>query len=140
MKNKIKKFWVPITAGLLLLSVLGCMASCLVSILIPEDPLDLASSMSKVKLPKGTTILTNNDTGPGLPIPGGASDGYTFLVLQIPPEKIAEFTTTLKKSSFWKPLPLSSELAEHQNIFNRHLWAASKEQSPLPHPAAIISL
>jgi hypothetical protein len=131
MKNNIKKFWIPITVGLLMLLVLACMASCLVAILIPENPIKLASSMSRVELPKGTTIVTNNDTGPGLPIPGGASDGYTFLVLQIPPEKVVEFTTTLKKSPFWKPLPLSAELAEHEEYIQPSFMGGVEETIPI---------
>lgn len=114
MRNNIKKFWLPVTAGLLVLLPLACIASCLISILIPRDPIKLARSFSEVELPKGTTIVMNNDTGPGLPIPGGASDGYTFLVLQIPPGKIVEFTATLEKSPLWKPLPLSAQLAEQE--------------------------
>jgi hypothetical protein len=114
MKNKIKKAWLPLTIGFCVLLVLACMASCLASIFIPEDPIKLGSAMAEVELPKGTTIAKSNDTGPGLPIPGGASDGFTFIVLQIPPEKIAEFTTTLAKSPYWKPLPLSPELAGQQ--------------------------
>ena len=128
MKNNIRKFWLPITTGLL---VLACIASCLAPILIPEEPISLARSMSRVEFPKDTTIVTNNDTGPGLPIPGGASDGYTFLVLQIPPEKIGEFTTTLIKSSFWKPLPLSSELADHEKYIQPSFMYGVEETIPI---------
>lgn len=131
MKNNIKKFWFPITAGFVVLSVLACMLSCLASVLIPEDPFKLASAIARVELPKGTTIASNNDTVPGLPIPGGASDGYAFLVLQIPPEKIAEFTSTLKKSPFWKPLPLSAELAEHEDVIQPSIAGGVQETIPI---------
>ena len=113
--KKVKKYFLPVTAGLLVLLPLVCIGSCLFSVFVPVDPLELASSMSGVDLPKGTTVLTNNDTGPGLPVPGGASDRYTFIVLQIPPEKIIEFAGTLEKSSLWKPLPLSPEFAGHED-------------------------
>jgi hypothetical protein len=131
MKSKIKKFWVPITAGLILLLVLACVASCLISVLIPENPIKLASSISRVTLPKGTTLVTNNDTGPGLPIPGGASDGYTYLVLQIPSEKMVEFESTLKQSSYWKPLPLSAELADHEDIIQPSISGGIEETIPI---------
>lgn len=113
------------------LLVLACIASCLAPILIPEDPIRVARSMSGVELPKGTTILTNIDTYTGLPIPGGASDGYTFLVLQIPPQKIGEFTTTLEKSSFWEPLPLSPELADHEEYIQPSFIYGVEETIPI---------
>jgi hypothetical protein len=114
MKNNMKKSFLPITMGLLSLLILACITSCIFYALTPENPIDLASSMLRIKLPEGTTVVTNDDTGPGLPIPGGASDGYTFLVLQIPYEKIGEFTNILEASSYWKPLPLPIELAQHE--------------------------
>ncbi len=120
--------WFPI---IIVLLILACIASCCVSALIPENPIKLGSSMSRVELPKGTTIVTDNDTGPGLPIPGGASDGFTFLVLQIPPEKIVEFTTTLKESSFWKPLPLPAELAEHERAIQPSIAGGIEETIPI---------
>lgn len=115
--NKFKKYIRPTIIVLLIFLPLACIASCLLPIFIPENPIKLAASMAKVDIPKGATVLTNEDTGPGLPFPGGASDGYTFIVLQIPSEKFAEFTDALEASSRWKPLPLSSEFAGHEDEF-----------------------
>jgi hypothetical protein len=67
-------------------------------------------------------VLTNN-IEPGLPIPGGASDGHTFVILQIPSEKIVEFTGILEKSPFWKPLPLSLEFSGHEEEFQPSLFS-----------------
>jgi hypothetical protein len=131
MGSKTKNFWVLITAGLIILLELACVATCLISVFKPEDPKKLAGSISRVKLPIGTTILTNNDTYTGLPIPGGASDGYTYLVLQIPSDKIVEFEATLKQSSYWKPLPLSAELAEHEDIIQPSISGGIEETIPI---------
>ncbi len=102
--------WILITTGIL---VLVCILSCVLPYIIPVNPIRIASSMLKVELPKGTTPVTSDDM-PGLPIPGGASDGYTFLILQIPPEEITEFTGTLERSPFWQPLPLPAEIAKQE--------------------------
>lgn len=115
--KKPKKYFLSIFIGLLVLLPLACLASCFFSIFIPEDPIKLAGSMLDVDIPEGTTVLTNNDTGPGLPFPGGASDGYTFIILQLPPDKIAGFSDSLAKSSVWKPLPLSPEFSGHEDAF-----------------------
>lgn len=114
--NKLKKYFLPTFIGLLVLLLLACIASCLIPIFIPRNPIKLAGSMLDVDIPKGSTVLTNHDT-PGLPIPGGASEGDTFIILQIPPEKIIEFADTLADSPSWKPLPLSPEFAGHEEEF-----------------------
>jgi hypothetical protein len=114
MKNNIKTSIFPFMALVAGLIILACISACLISFLGLEDPVMLASSMFRVKLPNNTTVIAN-DNSPGLPFPGGASDGYVFIVLQISSEKIAEFTNTLKESSYWKSLPLSEELAQNEN-------------------------
>lgn len=127
MKKLIQKFWIPV----MLVLIAACVVSCLVSLLVPQDPIKLARSISRVALPKGTTIVSNNDTGPGLPIPGGASDGYVFLVLQIPMEKIAEFTNTLSNSPDWKPLPVPAEFAEHERVLQPSISGGIDESIPI---------
>lgn len=77
-----------------------------------SDSLD--GGLSEVSLPKGTIVIKNKSAGDGLPLPGGASDGYTFLLLQIPPSEIVVFARRLENSSAWRSLPLSSELSKNQ--------------------------
>ncbi len=115
--DKLKKYFLPTFIGLLVLLPLACIASCLISIFVPANPIKLTGTILDIDIPKGTTVLTNHDTGPGLPIPGGASDGYTFIVLQVPSNKISEFTDTLEASPLWKPLPLSPEFVGHEEEF-----------------------
>jgi hypothetical protein len=115
--SKPKKKLSRVIIGLLVFLPLACIASCLIPIFIPGNPIELAGSMLDIDIPKGTTVLTNDDTGPGLPFPGGASDGYTFIILQIPPEKSDEFINTLEASPLWKPLPLSPEFTGHEEEF-----------------------
>jgi hypothetical protein len=115
--KKVRKYILPTIAWTVVMLPFVCIAACLISAAIPENPLKLASSMLDVKLPWGTTVLINHDTGPGLPIPGGASNGYTFMILQIPPEKVAEFKKTLETSPVWKPLPLPQEFEGHEDEF-----------------------
>ena len=115
--NKLKKYFLPTFIGLLVLLTLACIASCLIPTFIPANPIKLAGSMLDVDIPEGSTVLTNNDTGGRLPFPGGASDGATFIILQIPPEKVVEFADTLADSPSWKALPLSPEFAGHEEEF-----------------------
>ena len=44
-------------------------------------------------------------------------DGDSFVVLQIPPEKIEAFSNSLATSPEWKPLPLPVYLAENDFCF-----------------------
>lgn len=115
MKNNIKAAALPILAVAAGLVFLACIGSCAISFLGIDDPVMLASSMLMIKIPHGATAITN-DNSPGLPLPGGASDGYVFIVLQIPPEKAAELIENLKRSSNWHSLPLPEELAQHENL------------------------
>ena len=104
--------------------------TCVLEPLLPGYQIRLASSMLRTKLPKGTTAIVIDDS-PGLPFPGGASDGYTFLILQIPPKKIAEFTNTLEESPIWKPLPLPARLAENEHFLQPRIIGAIEETIPI---------
>lgn len=95
-----------------------------------SNPVKLASSLLRTDLPQGTTVITNVDTGPGLPIPGGASDGYTFLILQIPLEKITEFAGKLKPP-LWKPLPLTPDLAKAERYLQPTIMSGVEGNIPI---------
>jgi hypothetical protein len=129
-KLRKERISIIIITVLSLLSVLGCLSSCFISVFVPENPLKLGSSYSRVKLPKDTTVLTNIDTGRGLPFPGGASDGYTYFVFQLPHEKITSFSATLEKSPYWNPLPLSTELRDHENSIQKVIADYSDQTFP----------
>ncbi|MFZ5856375.1 MAG: hypothetical protein ACOYZ6_06055 [Chloroflexota bacterium] len=114
-----------IVAGIVSAVFLLLILACIISFVIPTNPITLASSMAQVDIPTGVTVRTNDDTGPGLPIPGGASDGYTFLVIQIPPAKISEFSQTLTNSNIWKPLPLPQEFIDNE-------WLLQPDNGTIP--------
>jgi hypothetical protein len=105
--------------------LLACVTESLTS-----NPVNLASSLLRTDLPQGTTVITNVDTGPGLPIPGGASDGYSFLVLQIPPEKTTGFAGKLK-SPLWKPLPLAPDLAKAERYLQPTIMSGVEGNIPI---------
>lgn len=98
---------------------------CIISSFIPTNPIKLASSMAQVDIPKGATVLTNDDTGPSLPIPGNASDGYTFLIVQIPPKRMLEFSLALADSDVWKSLPLPQEFIDNE-------WLLQPDNGTIP--------
>ena len=78
---------------------------------LPPDPVQTAEGLLRTKLPAGTKAVSQHDTGRGVPIPGGASDGYTWLILQVPASEATNFVKAISHSSLWKRLPLPPELA-----------------------------
>ena len=84
--------------------------ACVIEACIPRNPVKLAAGLLDTPLPAGTVSVTKDDTGPGLPIPGGASDGYTWLVLKVPSGQITNFVQKIAASPHWRPLPLPPEL------------------------------
>ena len=97
----------------------GCLIGCLIPVVavvvlvvvmsIPTPPVTLAERLLDTELPAGTAVATASDTGPGLPVPGGASDGYTWLVLQIPSGGMSEFLSATS-ARHWHSLPLPPDL------------------------------
>jgi hypothetical protein len=96
--------------------ILTLVGGCVVEACLPRNAVKLAAAMLQTELPAGTKAVIKKDTGPGLPIPGGASDGYSWIVLQVPADQIAHFSQTLAGASRWKRLPLPPELAAGENL------------------------
>ena len=96
---------VIITVCVLILSII---ASC-VYLSIPENLVYYVSRVLNVEIPKGSVLIIDKYEPPSIPL----GDGYSWTVIQIPSEKIGEFTNSLKESPDWKPLPLSTELAQN---------------------------
>ena len=91
------------------LSILGFLA--LGWLFLPSDPVKTAESELRTKLPAGTKAASHRDSGAGLPFPGGASDGYSWLILQVSAAEATNFGKTLANSPRWRRLPLPPELA-----------------------------
>lgn len=119
----------------------GCLIGCLTPVVlllvlivlmcIPSDPVKLAEGLLRTKLPSGTKAASAEDTGPGLPIPGGASDGYTWLILQIPPDQATNFSRTVSAMPSWKRLPLPPELAAGERSLQPTIMDGVKGHIPL---------
>jgi hypothetical protein len=101
--------------------------ACVISVIIPENSVKVASSMLRIDLPKGTTILIDDDSGPSFP----TGDGYTWMVLQVPHEEIIEFANSLETSPVWKPLPLPPELAENRDYLQPTIMSGVEGTIPI---------
>jgi hypothetical protein len=108
MEQSIKKYLPRPRVAFLGLLVLACIGACLF-FSIPDSPVRFASRALGVKVPDDSIVIIDQYDGPNIP----TGDGYSWTVLQIPSEKIDEFTSTLAESSDWKSLPLSAELAQN---------------------------
>ncbi len=91
--------------------VILLIGACVIDACTPGNPAKLAAALLDTPLPDGTASVTKDDTGSGLPVPGGASDGYTWLVLKVPSNQVTNFAQRIAASAHWKPLPLPPELA-----------------------------
>lgn len=96
--------------------------TCVISILIPENPIAIASSMIRSDLPKGTAIVNDDYDGPSFPL----GDGYTWIVLQIPAEEISRFKNSLAETPYWKSLPLPTELAENERYLQPSFFGVNE--------------
>ncbi len=111
--------------------VMLLVGACLIDACIPRNPVKLAAALLQTSLPAGTKAVTKDDTGPGLPIPGGASDGYSWLVLQIPPSQMANFSQRISASPLWKRLPLPPELAAGERSLQPTIMSGVRGRIPL---------
>jgi hypothetical protein len=114
MKKEARIDLVPILIGitsLLILVFIGVFFTYgLFSDLFSDDPISYANRVLDIRMPKGTTVTTDIYEKPSFP----TGDGHSWIILQIPSGKVAEFEKSLKSSSKWKPLPLSSNLIENE--------------------------
>ena len=102
---------VAIIAILIPICVIGAWAlTGFIGSFFPMSPVEFAGVLLKVDIPEGTTVISDVYSESSFP----TGDGHTWTVLQIPHEKVNEFAASLKASPFWKPLPLSPELADQQ--------------------------
>jgi hypothetical protein len=106
IKKVSKKGW--LIAFIVFVVAIG---ACVVDAFIPDSPVKYISSVLRIKIPKGTTVISDDYSEPSFP----TGDGYSWTILQVPPEKITEFVSSIEASPIWKPLPLSSELASHEH-------------------------
>jgi hypothetical protein len=113
-----------LTPVVLLLALIGLMC-------IPSNPVKVAEGLLRIELPNGTKAVSSKDTGLGLPIPGGASDGYTWLILQVPPNQLTNFAQKVSTVPFWKRLPLPPELAAGEKYLQPTIMDGVKGQIPL---------
>lgn len=104
---------------------------CLADAFGPRDPIKLAAALLDTPLPDGTAPETKEDTGAGLPVPGGASDGYTWLVLKVPSAQVKSFAQRIATSPQWKPLPLPPELAAGETFLQPTILDGGKGHIPL---------
>jgi hypothetical protein len=107
--------------------VLVAIRICVFDSYISSNPLNFASKAVRVGIPKGTTVIIDDYSEPSFP----TGDGYSFTVLQIPPDKINEFINSLKKSTDWKPLPLPKELAENERFLQPTIMASVNGEIPI---------
>lgn len=105
MTGTIKKYFLPITIGLIVLACIGWF----IPDLFPESTVHYASRASRVKVPEDAMVI--KDYSSPLSVQG---DAETVVILQIPPEEIQNFIATLAVSPDWIPLPLSEYLAENE--------------------------
>jgi hypothetical protein len=104
----------------------GCLVGCLALDVViiwlvilmcqPSDPTKTVEGLLGTNLPIGTQVLATEDTGPGLPLPGGASDGHTWIVLQISEDQKSNFTHAVSSSLRWKRLPLPPDLTAQAQL------------------------
>ncbi len=120
-----------VAVGIPVLLVVGLVGACVIDAAIPRNPVKLAAAMLQTSLPPGTKAVTKNDTGPGLPIPGGASDGHSWIVLQIPPEQMAGLSTNLAAEALWRRLPLPPDLAAAERYLQPTIMHGVKGHIPL---------
>jgi hypothetical protein len=136
-KEKIsaKEFLVQFLIRYLIIAIpIGfCVFYCVLEPLLPGRPIRLAKSMIRTDLPGGTTVLTIDDD-PGLPFPGGASDGYTFIILQIPSEQTSEFANSLNESQSWKRLPLPVVFLVNESLLQPDITDDQENTIPLDSP------
>lgn len=111
--------------------IVACSVTFLIWLFFPTSAVTSAKGILRTPLPKDTKVAENDDSGPGLPIPGGASDGYTWLVLQIPLSQITNFSKTLSASPSWKRLPLPPELAVGERYLQPTIMHGVKGHIPL---------
>jgi len=93
-------------AGVVAVTLLIGVAVLLVRACRPRSPAALANSALQIEFPEGTRAITNNNEASWLPLPGGASDGQIWMVLEVPPEQVPAFTNALAMSLVWHRLPL----------------------------------
>ena len=108
--NKVRLVGCIVAAAIPTVLVVLLVGVAVIDACTARNPVKLAARLLGTHLPEGTVPVTKDDTGSGLPIPGGASDGYTWTVLKVAPDKIATFSKDLAASPQWKPLPLSPVL------------------------------
>ena len=107
--------------------VLLMIGGCISYIYMKTDPLVFASEAVRVKIPTGTIVIIDDYKEPSFP----TGDGNSFTVLQIPLDKIDEFSETLENSSDWKPLPLPKELAENENFLQPTFMSGGRGEIPI---------
>jgi hypothetical protein len=100
---------------------------CVIDAAIPSNPVTFAQKALRVKIPEGTTVIIDNYSEPSFP----SGDGYSWTVLQISPDQIDEFITSLEKFPGWKPLPLPEELAEHERFLQPTIMLFGEEEIPI---------
>ncbi len=103
MEKDNKKYPRPVLI-IICIVILAIVASY-IYLLIKENPVRYVSRLLNVEIPKGSVVIIDKYDA--------ASIGYSWTVIQIPSEKINEFTNSLKESFDWKPLPLPTELAQN---------------------------
>jgi len=102
-------------------------AVCVISGRITSDPLNYAGSVLRIPVPDGTTVIVDDYMEPSFP----TGDGYSWMVLQISPEKINEFAASLEASSIWMPLPLPPELAENERYLQPTIMSGVEGAIPI---------
>ena len=131
MKKETRIDLVPILIGiiaLIILVVIGALFTYgLFSGLLSDDPISYANRVLDIRIPKGTTIITDIYEEPSFP----TGDGYSWIILQIPSGEIVNFEKSLKSSSIWKPLPLSSDLMENERCLQPSIMFKVKEEIPI---------
>jgi hypothetical protein len=100
-------------------------------VILPSDPVKTAEGLLRTKLPPGTKAASRGGSGPGLPIPGGASDGYIWLILQVPRHEATNLAKTISNSPLWKQLPLPPELAAGEKYLQPSHFDGVKGHIPL---------
>lgn len=116
-----------LTAMLAACCLLLLAGACLVSLFMPKSPQQAAADLLNLELPDGVQVVRDVYAEPSFP----TGDGYTWTVLQIPAEQVANFKQTLRQSPNWKPLPLPPELAAGESVLQPRFMSGVDGEIPL---------
>ena len=122
IKKESKKGWL-ITFTVLIIAI----GACVIESFIPDNPVKYVSSALRIKIPNGTTVFNDDYSEPSFP----TGDGYSWTILQVPPDKITILVNSIEASPIWNTLPLPPELVEHEHYIQPNSMFGVEGEIPI---------